>query len=302
MAIPDYQSLMLPILKLSNENKTLDSSVLVSLISDQFNLTEKERLELLPSGKQAIINNRIGWAKTYLKKAGLVESPQRGIIQLTNRGMMVLEQHPKHINVQYLRQFEEFADFVDTSAQSQENVSVSFNQSTPEEILESTFQQLKNQLISDMLEKIKSCSPQFFEKLVVDVIVKMGYGGSHKEAGHAIGKSGDEGIDGIINEDRLGLDVIYLQAKRWEGNIGRPEIQKFAGALQGKRAKKGVFITTSDYTAEARGYVKNLDARIILISGCELAELMWDFNVALNSAANYEIKKLDMEYFNERTD
>ena len=160
-------------------------------------------------------------------------------------------------------------------------------------------QELKFALLDDMIEKIKSCSPQFFERLVVDVLVRIGYGGSRKEAGKAIGQSGDEGIDGIINEDRLGLDVIYIQAKRWEGNVSRPEIQKFAGAQQGKRARKGIFITTSDFTAEAKEFVKNIDAKIILISGHQLADLMWVHNVGASSAAAYEVKRLDLDFFTE---
>jgi len=172
---------------------------------------------------------------------------------------------------------------------------------TPEEILEKAHASLKEQTLSDLLDSIKSCTPSFFETLVVDTIVKMGYGGSRKEAGKAIGKSGDEGIDGIINEDRLGLDVIYLQAKRYtENSIGRPEIQKFAGALLGKRAKKGVFITTSNFTSEAKEYVKTIEAKIILISGRQLVELMWEYNIGLNPAAAYEIKKIDVDYFDEQ--
>jgi restriction system protein len=300
MSIPNYQTVMLPLLKLVAKYGQIKMSDVTQLIADEFRLTEEERRELLPSGKQPIIQNRVAWARTYLKKAGLLDSPQRGVIEISDRGKKVLSENPKMIDVIFLRQFPDFLDFRNSSHQEDEASSiVNLSQGTPEEILEESYSQLKSQLFAEMIEKIKSCSPRFFEILVVDTIVKMGYGGSLKDAGRAIGQSGDEGIDGIINEDRLGLDVIYLQAKRWEGNISRPEIQKFAGALQGKRAKKGIFMTTSDFTSEAREFVKQIDAKIILISGKRLAELMWEYGIGLNTTTTYEIKKLDLDYFSE---
>lgn len=299
MAIPDYQTIMLPLLKLVKQHGDISFSKATAIIADQFNLTDQEKRQLLSSGKQAVINSRVSWANTYLKKAGLLFSPQRGILSLTEQGKDVLSQNPESINVDYLQQFPDFAAFKNATHQKSKPQIENRNLETPEEILEEAYFQIKEQALSDVLEKIKSCSPLFFENLVVDTIVKMGYGGSHKDAGQAIGRSGDEGIDGIINEDRLGLDVIYLQAKRWTGNISRPEIQKFAGALQGKRAKKGIFITTSDYTSEAREYAKNIDAKIILISGQQLVELMWEYSIGLSSAGTYELKKLDLDYFNE---
>jgi len=300
MSIPDYQSVMLPLLKLVGRYGQIKMSDVTQLIADEFRLTEEERRELLPSGKQPIIQNRVAWARTYLKKAGLLDSPQRGVIVISDRGKKVLSENPKTIDVIFLRQFPEFLDFRNSSHQEDEASSiVNLSQGTPEEILEESYSQLKSQLLAEMIEKVKLCSPRFFESLVVDTIVKMGYGGSLKDAGRAIGQSGDEGIDGIINEDRLGLDVIYLQAKRWEGNISRPEIQKFAGALQGKRAKKGIFMTTSDFTSEAREFVKQIDAKIILISGKQLAELMWEYSIGLNTTTTYEVKKLDLDYFSE---
>lgn len=300
MSIPDYQSVMLPLLKLIAKRGPMNRSDAVQLVADEFKLTEAERRELFPSGKQTVIQNRVGWARTYLKKAGLIDYPHRGVAVITARGKEVLAENPTILNVQYLSKFPEFIDFRNSSVQHVDNNQiVDLSKGTPEEILEGTFSQLKNQVLAEMIEKIKSCSPQFFENLVVETIVKMGYGGSLRDAGQAIGKSGDEGIDGIISEDRLGLDVIYLQAKRWEGNVSRPEIQKFAGALQGKRAKKGIFITTSDFTSEAREYAKNLDVKIILVPGEQLAELMWDHNVGLNAGVTYEIKKLDLDYFTE---
>ena len=300
MAIPDYQTIMLPLLKLVKQHGDISLSKATAIIADQFNLTEQERRQVLSSGKQAVINSRVSWANTYLKKAGLLFSPQRGILSLTERGESVLSQEPESINVEYLRQFPDFVAFKNAIHSKPQPTHVdNKNLETPEEVLEEAYLQIKEQALSDVLDKIKSCSPLFFENLVVDTIVKMGYGGSYKDAGQAIGRSGDEGIDGIINEDRLGLDVIYLQAKRWTGDVSRPEIQKFAGALQGKRAKKGIFITTSDFTSEAREYAKNIDAKIILISGQQLVELMWEYSIGLSSAGIYEIKKLDLDYFNE---
>jgi len=300
MAIPDYQSVMLPLLQIVKQHGQISLANAAILIADLFGLSEDERREMLQSGKQTFIYNRVGWANTYLKKAGLLTSPQRGIITITDKGEHVLSQKPNSLNVQYLRQFPEFLDFHDTSSKETEpEIFLATSEGTPEEVLETAYSQIKKQILAEIIEKVKSCSPLFFENLVVDTIVKMGYGGSHKDAGQAIGRSGDEGIDGIINEDRLGLDVIYLQAKRWTGNVSRPEIQKFAGALQGKRAKKGIFITTSDFTSEAREYAKNLDAKIVLVSGKELAELMWEHNVGLDHASTYELKKINIDYFSE---
>lgn len=302
MSIPDYQSIMLPLLRLAGKQTTISVRDAIELISDEFKLTKDERSTLLPSGKQEIIVNRVGWARTYMKKAGLLSSPARGMIEITERGKQVLAEKLQTINVAYLSKFPEFEAFRAIQSEKEEDSTssiVTLESGTPEEQLEQSYQELKKSLLDDIIQRVKSCSPQFFEKLVVDTVVKMGYGGSRKEAGKAIGQSGDEGIDGIINEDRLGLDVIYLQAKRWEGNVSRPEIQKFAGALQGKRAKKGIFITTSDFTSEAKEFVKNIDAKIILISGSQLAELMWEYNIGVSSAATYEVKRLDLDFFTE---
>jgi restriction system protein len=302
MAIPDYQTVMLPLLRLVAKHGKVKLRDARAMISEEFKLTEHEKAALLPSGKQLIIYNRVGWASAYLRKAGLLWLPQRGLMEITERGRKVLADNPSSINVKFLEQFPEFVEFRTVNA-NQDGQKLSEGgyvaSGTPEEMLEEAHAQLKNQVLAEILERLKSCTPQFFESLVVDTVVKMGYGGSRNDAGKAVGKSGDEGIDGIINEDRLGLDVIYLQAKRWEGNVSRPEIQKFAGALQGKRAKKGIFITTSDFTDEAREFVKNIDAKIILVSGMQMAELMYEHNIGMNIYATYEIKKLDLDYFSE---
>jgi restriction system protein len=303
MAIPDYQTVMLPLLKLVALHGKIKLKDARSLIADEFKLSDQEKAALLPSGKQPIIYNRVGWASTYLRKAGLLALPQRGMMEITERGKKVLSEIPPQINVKYLEQFPEFVEFRtvadDDESPKAINQDVEVSSGTPEEVLEAAHAQLKNQILLEIVERMKASTPQFFENLVVDTVVRMGYGGSHKDAGKAIGKSGDEGIDGVINEDRLGLDVIYLQAKKWEGNVSRPEIQKFAGALQGKRAKKGIFITTSDFTNEAKEFVKNIDAKIILISGRQMADLMWEHNIGMNTSASYEIKKLDLDYFTD---
>lgn len=299
MPIPDYQTLMLPLLKLADKYGTMNRKEALQWVMDEFKLTESQQKELLPSGKQPIIQNRVSWAWTYLKKAGLLKSTQRGSVEITDRGKKVLSENPVMINVKYLKKFPEFLDFQSAYQKDESSVDVETSKGTPEEILESAYYQLKNEVLKELLDRVKSSSPEFFEELVVNTIVKMGYGGSLHDAGQAIGKSGDEGIDGIIKEDKLGLDVIYLQAKKWEGNVGRPEIQRFAGALQGKHAKKGILITTSDFAVNAREYIKNIDAKIILINGQQLAELMWEYNVGLSNAALYDVKKLDMEYFGE---
>lgn len=307
MAIPNFQAFLLPLLKLADKNAEVRLREAYTVMADEFYLTEEERSALLPSGTQTVIHNRVGWAATALKKAGLLSAVQRGVFQITPEGKRILAQNLSQIDRHYLMQFPGYMNFkngykIDNSSNNATDIFSTDRNETPEEILEKAHASLKEQTLGDLLDSIKNNTPSFFETLVVDTIVKMGYGGSRKEAGKAIGKSGDEGIDGIINEDRLGLDVIYLQAKRYtENSIGRPEIQKFAGALLGKRAKKGIFITTSDFTPEAKEYVKTIEAKIILISGKQLVELMWEYNIGLNLAAAYEIKKIDVDYFNEAT-
>lgn len=302
MAIPDYQSIMLPLLKLSNDGEIHKFRASVEYLANYFGLSTDERKELLPSGKQPTFDNRVGWARTYMTKAGLLSSPKRGLFQITDRGKDVLSNNIVNINVQFLEQFPEFVEFKQLKKEKnydQKEIGVSTNTITPEENLENSYQALRSELGSEILTTIKSCSPDFFEQLVIDLLVTMGYGGSRKEAGEAIGRSGDEGIDGIIKEDRLGLDIIYLQAKRWENVIGRPEIQKFAGALQGQRARKGIFITTSGFTKEAMEYVKNIETKIILIDGVQLVDLMIDHNIGVSTEATYELKSIDSDYFTE---
>jgi len=255
----------------------------------------------LPSGRQATFNNRVGWARTYLTKAGLIELPKRGHFHITPRGLDALKKNPPKINIPFLEQYPESVEFRtrDKETDHAGTEDTENDEKTPEESLESAYQKVHKGLASELIQTVKNCSPEFFERLVVDVLIKMGYGGSRKEAGQAVGRSGDGGIDGIIKEDRLGLDIIYIQAKRWENTVGRPDVQKFAGALQGHRAKKGIFITTSGYSKEALDFVSRIDSKIVLIAGETLAQHMIDHNVGVSPVAAYEIKKIDSDYFLE---
>lgn len=303
MSIPDYQTLMLPLLRFAADGNDHTTREAVEILANEFQLTPAERSELLASGQQAIFNNRLGWANSYLKKAGLLESPRRGALRITARGKQILSDSPSRIDVKFLERFPEFIEFRDASRKSGETETTesiaAATEQTPEEALEVAHQSLRLSLAQDILSRILSCSPTFFERLVVELLVKMGYGGSRRDAGERIGQSGDGGIDGIIKEDRLGLDTIYIQAKRWQGSVGRPEIQKFVGALQGQRAKKGVFITTSSYTAEAIDYASRIDTKVVLIDGQVLANLMMDFDVGVSVSASYIVKRIDSDYFEE---
>jgi restriction system protein len=294
---------MLPVLNLASDGKEHKFSQAVEKLADELDLTAEERSELLPSGSQALFNNRVGWARSYLKQAGLLASPKRGFFTITQKGTELLEANPIKIDTSVLEQYPEFIEFKNRKKDKSENESQTeplFEQEstlTPEDALASAYKKLRSALESEILSAVKEASPSFFERLVVDLLVKMGYGGNRQDAGKALGKSGDGGIDGIINEDRLGLDVISIQAKRWEGSVGRPEIQKFAGALQGQRARKGVFITTSSFTKEAWEYVSRIESKIILIDGEHFSSLMAEHNVGVSTVGQYEIKKLNSDYF-----
>jgi restriction system protein len=247
--------------------------------------------------------NRAAWAKVYLTQAGLFASPKRGHFSLSQRGAEVLRNPPQRIDIKFLERFPEFIEFRYQRRKDQQPSASAAAEiaelETPEESLESAYAKLRSGLAAELLNRIKAAKPEFFEHLVVELVLKMGYGGSREEAGEAIGRSGDEGIDGTINEDRLGLDIIYLQAKKWEGTVGRPEIQKFVGALHGKRAKKGVFLTTGSFSADARDYVTHIDPKVVLIDGRQLAELMIDFDLGVTTAVSYQVKKIDSDYFGE---
>lgn len=302
MTIPDFQAIMLPLLQYASDGKEHSLRDAITYLADVFNLSDDERKELLSSGQQAVFDNRVGWARTYLKKAGLFISPKRGFFQITDRGKEILSQNPSEINLKFLNQFPEFIEFKTTKKDNDKSEPeiIETSETTPQESIEFGYQKIRKELELELLNRVKSCSPDFFERLVVDLLVKMGYGGSRRDAGRAIGKSGDGGIDGIIKEDKLGLDIVYVQAKRWDNTVvGRPEIQKFVGALHGQRARKGVFITTSRFSQEAREYVSIIDSKIVLIDGEELAQLMIDNHVGVSTVSIYEIKKIDSDYFTD---
>jgi restriction system protein len=310
--IPDYESAMLPLLRLAADGAEHRFRDVVEQLAVHFGLSDTERAEMLPSGTAPLFDNRVGWARTYLKQAGLLQSPRRGLFRITDRGREVLARNPSRIDVSLLDQFEEFRAFRSRRREGTSDVPVPPagttpsvsppvpdlpRDQTPEDLLASAYRRLRRDLEIELIEQVRAASPAFFERLVIDLLVAMGYGGSRQDAGRAIGKSGDGGIDGIIKEDKLGLDVIYVQAKRWEGTVGRPDIQKFAGALQGQRASKGVFITTSSYSREAVEYAEIINSKIILVDGEQLASLMIDHNVGVSTVGMYELKRLDNDYF-----
>ncbi|AIP59368.1 restriction endonuclease [Burkholderia pseudomallei] len=307
MPIPDYQTLMLPVLRAVADGQEHRFRNVVETLADEYQLTDEERNTLLPSGTAPLFDNRVGWARTYLKQAGVVESKKRGYFNITERGNALLAQNPHRIDNRTLDQYPEFATFrqkktdyaqATVTPVSQPGVSApEIDGSTPEESFAQAYQRLRANLEAELLDQVKSSTPSFFERLVIDLLVAMGYGGSRQDAGSVIGRSGDGGIDGTIKEDKLGLDVIYVQAKKWEGTVGRPEIQKFAGALQGQRANKGVFITTSAFTREAKEYAGVIASKIILVDGDELVKLMVDHNVGVSTVSTFHVKKVDSDYF-----
>jgi restriction system protein len=270
----------------------------------KFQLAPSDLEERLPSGRQTTFANRVAWAKVYLTQAGLLDSPKRGSLSISQRGKDVLLKHPAKIDIKFLEQFPEYLEFRQAGKRNALKVEVVASEpeqsaATPEEALEKAYQQIRDEVSGQLLQLIKNNSSDFFENLVVKLLVQMGYGGSEKEAGKATQRTADEGIDGIIKEDRLGLDTIYLQAKRWEGVVGRPEIQKFVGALHGQRAKKGVFITTSFFSSGAVEYVAQIDPKVVLIDGSELVQLMIDYGLGVSSVATFEVKKVDSDFFVE---
>lgn len=301
MPIPDFQSLMRPLLARCADGQAHSKRDIVPALALEFGLTQADLEELLPTGRQGKFDNRVGWAKSYLKQAGLLETTGRGLFRITDRGRQVLKEAPQRVDMKYLERFPEYQAFKNrTRERAQEPVEARDDSgTTPEELLEAGYQQLRSALAADMLLLVKAVSPAFFERLVMQLLLKMGYGGTREDAGQVVGKSGDGGIDGIINEDRLGLDVIYIQAKRWDGDVGRPEIQKFVGALAGNKANKGVFITTSGFSKEARAYAGQVNSKIVLIDGAMLADLMIDYNIGVSTRETYEIKRVDSDYFAE---
>jgi restriction system protein len=300
MSVPPFNTWLLPLLKRLADGQTRPLSGLAQQLADDLGLSPEDRAQMLSSG-QLTYQNRIGWARTYLKKAGLLESPSRGTARITGRGRQVLAENRPAIDVKYLYRFPEFVAFhtpaVDESKTAPDTVADAATVESPEDTLERVSLQLRQNLASELLEKIKASPPDLFERLVVDLLLSMGYGGSRQDAGEVLGKSGDGGLDGVIKEDRLGLDAIYVQAKRWDSVVGRPVVQAFAGSLEGVRARKGVLITTSTFSPEAYVYVRQIEKKIVLLDGNELADLMIEHNLAVSVDATYVVKRLDNDYF-----
>ncbi|MBS0982788.1 restriction endonuclease [Gluconobacter cerinus] len=304
MAIPDYQTLMLPVLRLAaaGEQRVADAA---EQIADDLGLSPDEREEMLPSGRQRLLYNRIQWAKFYLSKAGLVASPKRGRFVVTDAGRALLATNPMRIGVNELKDYEGFREFFSGQKSSDDDaapvaIAPTVETGTPEEQIEAAYQAVQSALRAELLERIVQNTPAFFEQLIVDLLIAMGYGGSHKNAATQLGRSGDGGVDGVINEDRLGLDRVYVQAKRYaETTVGRPDVQAFVGSLVGHGATKGVFVTTSTFSSQARDYVKHLAQRVILIDGERLTDLMIEYGVGVRVSRRIEFKRLDEDFFSE---
>jgi restriction system protein len=307
MAIPDYQTLMLPVLQLASEGEQRVADV-VDLLADRLGLTDEERQKLLPSGRQRVLHNRIHWAKFYLTKAGFLSSPGRGRFSVTQLGKELLAEKPARIDVSVLMKQPDFREFyrnetnsASSTAESASGTGSNEPATTPEEQIEAAYQALEGTLRADLLDRIAKNSPSFFEQLIVELLVAMGYGGSHKNAATQLGRSGDGGVDGVINEDRLGLDRLYVQAKRYAaGNsVGRPDVQAFVGSLVGLGATKGVFVTTSTFSAQARDFVKHLSQRVVLLDGASLADLMIEHGIGVRTSRTIDFRRLDEDFFDE---
>ncbi len=297
MPVPDFQSFFRPLLDLAADGKEHSIQEARESIGKTMALSEEDMKELLPSGTQTKFDNRVAWAKSYFVQGKVLESSRRGYFKISQRGLDLHKRGHKRIDIRILNQYPEFIEFHKARGAKEEEVEPSSE--TPEEMLQKSYESIRSDLAGQVVQRIASNSPQFFERLVVDLMVAMGYGGSRADAGKSIGGSGDEGIDGIIKEDRLGLDLVYLQAKRWEGTVGRPEVQKFVGALHGKRAKKGVFITTGKFSDDATRYVETIDPKVILINGRMLAELMIDYGLGTTTTATFQIQRVDSDYFTQ---
>jgi len=299
--IPDFQSIMLPLLKSLHDGSTKNAKAIRTDIISVFKVSEEEQQVKTPNGKQYLFYNRVAWSISYLKMADLIISPERGLYKISDLGEKVLINPPEKISVKYLKQFPKFytnrnpiRDKTDSLNDEEENV-----EKTPDELIESGVHQINNELANLLMNQIKACSAYYFEKIVVELLIKMGYGGSDIGNGEVTKKLGDEGIDGVIKEDKLGLDKIYIQAKKWENTVGRPDIQKFVGALHGQKSRKGIFITTSSFSKEAIEYVNNLDVVVVLIDGQRLTNLMIEYDLGVSIKDTYIIKKLDTDYFIE---
>jgi restriction system protein len=302
--IPDFQTVMLPFLQILSDKKEHLTRDIISAVSDKFNLTKEERNYLLPSGTSRVINNRVGWARTYLSKAGLIAQTRRGAYLITETGLELLRKQPGKVDVKMLSTYPAFEEWQrgysgSGSVEIKSEQVIEQSESTPLEIIEEASIRIQDDLAFELLTKIKSCTADFFEQLVVDLVLKMGYGGSRKDAGEVTGKSGDGGIDGVIKEDKLGLERIYIQAKKWEGAVTITAVRDFAGSLSVHKARKGIMITTSTFPASAVEFAMRSEYRIVLIDGKKLAELMIEHNVGVATKEVFEVKKIDSDYFEE---
>jgi len=298
MAVPDFQTIMLPLLETLADGGEHSFGETVERLAAVFALSGEDRAEMISSGQRRL-DNRVGWSITYLSQSGVVERTGRGRFRITDRGRQILAEKPARVDLKYLERFPEYQQFKSRGKAPSEPMPARNEQSlTPEEVLAESHQELRQDLAAVLLERVRQAPPAFLEQLVVDLLVAMGYGGSLQDAGKAVGQSGDGGIDGIIKEDRLGLESVYIQAKRWEGPVSRPQVQQFSGALDDKGARKGVFITTSRFSAEARDYAQRATTkRIVLIDGDELAQLMMEHGVGVTTVATYAVQKVDTDYF-----
>ena len=297
--VPDFETLMRPVLS-AGKNVEVAISDVVKTISDEFDLTEDERNEILPSGKQTRIANRVHWAKSYLKQAGLVKNTRRGYYKITEQGKTALSSN-EHIDKNYLEQFDAYQEFksrTSTIESPESPKNISDEDSTPDELLRQAHNQIKSSLISDLIERIREAEPYFFESLIVDLLLAMGYGATG-ESGQILGQSGDNGVDGVINQDTLGVDQVYVQAKRYaaDNKIGSGAIRDFYGALGLKDVTKGIFVTTSSFSESAKTTAEKLGARIILIDGIKLAQLLIEYSVGCQVEATFSISKIDENYF-----
>lgn len=309
MAIPDFQSFMLPLLKyLGQKGSEVSLKELLDAMAKELGLSEDDLHELLSSGAQTVFANRVSWAKTYLAKAGLLESPRRGHYRITPRGRQLLQNNPERIDIDFLKRYPEFLDFLSlrgTRRRSNADAApldapLLDSTMTPSELVDEAFRQMQDALAEEILQRLKQVTPGFFERVVVELLLAMGYGGLSADAGEAVGKTGDEGIDGVIKQDKLGLDTVYVQAKRWENTpVGRPVLMQFAGALQARKANKGVFITTSVFTEDAKRYAAQIGTKIVLVDGYQLAHLMIEHNVGVSTVTSYHVKRIDNDFFDE---
>lgn len=301
MAIPDFQSFFKPLLDLASDGQEHSMADARTQLVKTMQMSPGDLAVMLPSGKQRTFDSRVEWAKSYLVQARALEASKRAHFRITDRGKELLTRHLDRIDISILNEFPEFVEFhtAGKGGDDGEPKPPVPTELTPEETLQQAYRGIRNELAADLLSRVKANTPEFFERLVVELMVAMGYGGSIVDAGQAVGRSGDEGIDGIIKEDRLGLDIIYIQAKKWEGSVGRPEIQRFVGALHGKRARKGVFITTGKFSEEASGYVESIDPKVVMIDGKALANYMIDFNLGVARSTTYEVKRIDSDFFAE---